>query len=149
MLMKNESIETVGLPTSSLNNKEKKTLSSFLNSHSVGRCKSHLATHVSLSGGSYNIPYGSDDYIEFIKLYKTCVSNNGNPKLVELFKGVDHKHYPLIIDLDFRQSEENRLYDRSLIDKFVSLINKELYDHVDIYSSLNVYILEKGSKARY
>jgi len=148
MLMKNESIETVGPPTSSLHSKDNKSLSEFLDTRLVSNVGG-LPTHVSIPssdshGRCYNIPYGTELYDEFIDLYTQSILKGERHSLVEQFNAMSHG-YRMVVDLDFRHSDSERQYDDTLISSFIEKLNSYLFEYVKgVNSKLKVYILEKG-----
>ena len=106
-------------------------------------------THVSLRGGSYHIPFNTSVYDEFIRLYSTEITHNKRrkPSLVEQYSSRPDGT-SLIIDIDLRQDCAERVYTDDLLNELTSLITSTLYEHVDIPSPLECFIMTKGPAAR-
>ena len=109
----------------------------------LDRCKSKAEyTHLSLKGGKYYI--ASEDIETFTSLYKESVRQGRRLYLTERHRDIG----PVVIDLDFRQSDNIRKYTKQHIKGILYELMKVLDEYVSIESGTELYVLEKGDGPR-
>lgn len=97
-----------------------------------------IFTHTSLTGGKYYIP--TDEEETFLSLYSNALSNKQQLSITEKHRDIS----PILIDLDFRQTTNERLYNDEHITHFLcSLIEALCYFNEASNEQLQFYILEK------
>lgn len=118
-------------------------IDSYLSTFKVAKGEPH--THTSISGGSFAIPQSARQ--AFFKHYCTAFLSDG---VIPLHLTEKHMNVsPLLIDLDFKQSSHNRRYTLDLLQKFIELYSKYIYDFVQVDGDIDFYVLEKGTQPRY
>lgn len=108
----------------------------FLLQHIVE--KGNDFTHTSLGNpvGSFYIP--SDERATFKELYKKAFKAGCHLCLTE-----KHRHIsPVLIDLDFRQTTNERIYTHEHVEQFVTIIQNYIFEYVNL-DVATAYILEK------
>ena len=106
--------------------------------------KGESFTHTSLAGGSFNIPDSALN--EFYKIYKIAFLSDG---IIPLH--LSEKHIatgPLLIDLDFRQTDDGRKYTLDLITRFLKVYTSYVVKYFDLKDDVEYFILEKGNGPR-
>lgn len=96
-------------------------------------------THTSLSGGSYYIQ--SSCYEPFIRAYIETVERGGRVHLTEKHRDIG----PIVIDLDFRQSSEEHLYDVGTIKSIINILFSTMNEYLQIEDGM-VFVLEKPAR---
>ena len=100
-------------------------------------------THTSLAGGSYYVC--SDSIDEFMELY-TAVVNAGIP--VHLTE----KHLyicPVVIDLDFRQTEKDRKYTKDHIERIITELMHVIDMYIEVPTHTDIFVLEKPAPRKH
>jgi hypothetical protein len=112
------------------------TLKRFLSSRRVEKGEDYTHT-------AYGPPYGiydirGDDLREFMEVYKTAFEEGEDLHITE-----KHKPFsPCLVDMDFRQEYDMRIYDESYIVHFIEVYTTVLKRYVKV-SKCTVYVLEK------
>ncbi len=113
--------------------REEKALSEFLSNFKVGKGLEY--THTSLIGGSYYI--SPDDIDTFFNLYSEAYKKN-----VNLFISEKHRELgPIVIDLDFKQTSDQRLYAKDDLLSIATTFQEVLNNSVE--GDNTCYVLEK------
>ena len=82
-----------------------------------------------------------DDQDEFMEIYKKAYGKN---------MSITEKHRPqspILIDLDFRQAEYEKLYTQQHILDILKILIEFLDDHVDVADGIDIFVLEKPPRA--
>lgn len=110
----------------------------FLNQYQVQKgCQT--ISHTSLKGGSYYIPADIEED-EFIPLYCKALGDGLDLHITEKHRDIS----PILIDLDFRQTTDTRLYNDNHIVKFLTLLKQHITEYIDVSNDLlTFYVLEK------
>lgn len=121
--------------------RDKISLNDFLSQYKLKK-GSKDSTHTSLVGGSYNIP---DDHVKtFFDLYKEVLKAGTHAlHITERHKETS----PVLIDLDFRQESNTRMYTQNMINMFISYIVDYIREYV-VCDTIECYVLEKGDAPR-
>ncbi len=116
--------------------KREKVLSDFLEARKVS--KGGDFTHTSLGNpiGSYYIP--TDEYEDLLDAYLDLIEKDCNPSLTEKHKLMS----PVLIDLDFRQDIDTRLYTQDYIQQFLNALITITHRYVE-QNVILCYVLEK------
>ena len=122
--------------TSANNKLSNISLSTFLKKFKVEKGEDFTHTCIGPPYGSY---YISNIYMEdFFRLYTKDFKNN-----TPLHSTESHKPFsPILIDLDFKQDCDSRIYDLNYIRDFLNRLLSTLKNFI-IYDTLHVYVLEK------
>lgn len=119
------------------------TLKKFLDNHKVAKGSEFTHTSLDKYGGSYYI--NGDKQDEFMKLYAQAIVDGAELYLTEKHRDQS----PILIDLDFRQDVNERLYTDDMIRKFVKALNGQIFEYVEVPNDkLTFYVMEKGFEAR-
>lgn len=144
IIKKNSSIkirdtEAPGQGKASVSNKviSTKSLSSFLNERRVGSGEDY--THTSLgepAKGSFYISQGDNDL--FFSIYEKYLNEGNTASITEKHKSMS----PVLIDLDFRQQCDKRIYDINFVNKFLNILLTLVRDYVNV-PMIKCIVLEK------
>ena len=99
--------------------------------------KEHEPTHTCMAGGSYYVT--SSMFDDFMDSYTEAVEKGVPMHIVERHRYIG----PVVIDIDLRQKNGERLYDDLEVTEFVKLIYKELAKLVVVPAESVAYVLEK------
>jgi hypothetical protein len=118
----------------------------FLENHKVPRGSKEW-THSSLGNptGIFNI--NDDEYDRFLNLYQASKDFGGRLHMTERHLEAS----PILIDLDFKQTDHERLYTDSHIEEIILSIQcilKDITENSINENNLAAYILEKGDAPR-
>jgi hypothetical protein len=119
---------------------------SFLDNHQVSKGSKNW-THSSLGNPSGIFNITDEENSEFLQLYQSLI-NMGHP----LHMTERHRETsPILIDLDFKQSCPERMYNKTHIEDFVLAVHcilRDITDGIMDQEAISAYILEKGSAPR-
>ena len=93
-------------------------------------------THTSLEGGSYYI--GIENAHLFYELYAAEIAKGMKLSLTEKHRQLS----PILIDLDFRFTENNRIVTNELIEDFIRIYTYELEKYVDTFDK-EIFVFQK------
>jgi P4 family phage/plasmid primase-like protien len=116
-------------------------IQNFLNSHKVQKGSEFTHTSMGKSAGAYYIPGDKQD--DFFELYSTALENGEELHITEKHRDIS----PMVIDLDFRQQVQDRLYTGDMIITFLKALKHQIHEYVDIKDT-TFYVMEKGIEAR-
>lgn len=112
-------------------------LTKFLNAYKVE--KGSAFTHTALKGGCYYIPADVEEE-QFLPLYTVAIENGEDLSITEKHRDMS----PLLIDLDFRQTQSDRQYTDKHIKAFLALLTKQIKDYFIVSDdAIKFYVLEK------
>jgi P4 family phage/plasmid primase-like protien len=117
---------------------KKQSLINFLISHKA--TEKDIITHTSMGDPKGKFCFKSKDYDKFVELYQECMSSNDNVDLYIVERQMDIG--PIVVDIDFKQKEEERLYTRSTIKKLSNIYINLLKEYLQV-SEIKIFILEK------
>lgn len=117
------------------------SLQKFLKSCKVEKGSEFTHTSLGEPKGSYYI--GGDKQEDFNALYATALVNGEDLHITEKHRDIS----PILIDLDFRQSTCERLYNNDMIAKFLNALQKQITEYVDC-ADMTFYVMEKGFEPR-
>lgn len=119
----------------------KPSLTSFLAARKV--LKGQAFTHTSIGTPKASYYISDADAPTLLSLYTSSILAGGKPTLTE--RHTDDG--PVLVDLDFRQPSEARLYDADWLSAFVTALSALVREHVAT-DTFTVYVLEKGPCGR-
>lgn len=113
-------------------------INTFLKQYQIEKgCQ--VISHTSLKGGSYYIPADIEED-EFIPLYCKALEDGLDLHITEKHRDIS----PILIDLDFRQTTDTRLYNDNHIVKFLTLLKQHITEYIDVSNDLlTFYVLKK------
>lgn len=113
-------------------------INTFLKQYQIEKgCQ--VISHTSLKGGSYYIPADIEED-EFMPLYCEALEKGFDLHITEKHRDIS----PILIDLDFRQTTDTRLYNDNHIVKFLTLLKQHITEYIDVSNDLlTFYVLEK------
>jgi len=123
-------------------NYKKGDLCSFLLQYSVKKGSDFTHTSIIKPTGSFYIPYEKIEH--FYNLYKMGNSYNDDMYVTEKHREIA----PILIDLDFRFSKNDkleRIYTDQDINDIINLYTKYIKEYLVIDDSFDVYVMEKPS----
>ena len=116
-------------------------IQNFLSSHKVQKGSEFTHTSMGKSAGAYYIPGDKQD--DFYTLYSTALEKGEELHITEKHRDIS----PVVIDLDFRQQVQDRLYTDDMITAFLKALKHQIQEYVDIKDT-TFYVMEKGIEAR-
>jgi P4 family phage/plasmid primase-like protien len=106
--------------------------------------KGEAFTHTSLGDPKGCFKVQDSDIERFLELYTKTVTEGYAVSLTEKPKNIS----PVLIDLDFRQTTPERLYDSQYIESFLNIILHVMKEYVT-QDTISCYILEKPAPRPY
>lgn len=110
----------------------------FLNPYKVEKGSAFTHTSLGKACASYYLPADVEE--DFLTVYATAVENGEDLHITEKHRDVS----PLLVDLDFRQVSNDRLYNDAMVSAFVDALKNQVVNYVDVNEqAIRFYVMEK------
>jgi P4 family phage/plasmid primase-like protien len=115
----------------------------FVSKYKVEKGSEFTHTSLGKNAGSFYIPSDAED--TFTELYFIALENGDELNFTEKHRDI----CPIVIDLDFKQKSDDRLYNDTHITQFLKALKTYVKQYVDIGDEkLQFYVMEKLSPRR-